>query len=715
MSADRVTREPPNQPASGRPGQVLAWLAGHRIVLIDLALVITALLMAFTQATVLFFHFIFVWLAIGAFFWRFPAFALRASVWVTIATLQVLHAVVTRETQPEELIEIPLLTIILLVVFAIARRRANVQADVERHQAFLTAVMEHTDNGIIACDLGGAVHIVNRAARDFYGLRDPLASLPGTIDQYPLADAEGVVPVRAEDLPLARALRGEVIQDEDLAIVAAPNAPRLVRLSGSRMTTATGQLLGAVIVMHDITERKALEARLAHQAFHDPLTNLPNRALFLDRLDHALVRAARQHETLAVFFLDLDRFKVINDSLGHTAGDRLLIAVANRLQHCLRPEDTVARLGGTISRLGGDEFTILLEGITDARDAVRAAERIIEALRQPFALGEHEVVVTTSIGIALNTAHQDLPATLLRNADMAMYRAKQQGRSRYEVFDTSMNADALRRLEVEAQLRRGIEQHEFVLYYQPQVALTTGEIVGLEALVRWDHPERGLVRPDEFIPLAEETGLILPLGRWILAAACRQAAIWAGQRGARPLLMSVNLSARQFQHPDLVAEIAAILDQTGLRPECLSLEITETVMMEDAAMTNATLRQIAALGVQLSLDDFGAGYSSLSYLKRFAIDQLKIDKAFIAGLGRDRADTAIVHTVLTLAKALGMQVVAEGVESAAQVAHLRALGCDEGQGYYFAKPLPGSAIDTLLATGQLLPCAAPAYADNAAG
>lgn len=715
MSERTFTGETPNQPALGGHGLVPAWLLRHGIGLIDLALVVTALLMVTTDATVLFFHFIFVWLAIGAFFWRFPTFTIRSSVWVTIATLQVFHAVVVGKTQPEELIEIPLLTIILIVVFVIARRRANARADVERQQVFLAAVLEHTTDGIIACDPTGTVRVVNRAARAFYGLSDPPAIPPRAIDQYPLAKDEGTVPIPTDELPLARALRGETIQDEDLAVVASPGAPRLVRVSGSRMTTATGHPLGAVIVMHDITERKALEARLAYQAFHDPLTNLPNRALFLDRLEHALVRAARQYETLAVLFLDLDRFKAINDSLGHTAGDRLLIAVANRLQHCLRPEDTVARFGSTISRLGGDEFTILLEGITDASDAVRIADRIIEELRQPFTLGEHEVVITTSVGIALNASGQDLPANLLRDADVAMYRAKQRGRARYEVFDTSMNAAALRRLELETELRRAIERREFVLYYQPQVALTTGKIVGLEALVYWEHPKRGLVEPEAFIPLAEETGLILPLGRWIVETACRQAVHWAGRRGDAPLAMSVNLSTHQFQHPDLVEEVAGTLSQTGLAPESLNLEITETVMMEDAAVTSKTLHQLKALGVQLSLDDFGAGYSSLGYLKHFPIDHLKIDKAFVAGLGHDRADTAITQMVITLAKALGMRVVAEGVESAEQAAQLRALGCDVGQGYYFAQPQPASAIDTVLATGLPLPHTEPAFASNAAG
>ena len=447
----------------------------------------------------------------------------------------------------------------------------------------------------------------------------------------------------------------------------------------------------SVAMVEDITARKGLEERLAHQAFHDPLTGLPNRALFLDRLEHALTRAARHDEAIAVLFLDLDRFKVINDSLGHEVGDQLLIAAAARLQGCLRAEDTVARLGG-------DEFTILLETLDDSRDAVRVAQRITEALQAPVTIGEQELFVTTSIGIALSNGRHTSPSALLRDADTAMYRAKQAGKARCEVFDPSMNTAAVERLALETDLRRALERGEFELHYQPKVELATGRLAGLEALVRWRHPQRGLVSPAQFIPLAEETGLIVPLGRWVLAEACRQVRVWqAGVPTAPPLTLSVNLSAREFLQPDLVDEVARVLRDSRLAPGSLKLEITESVLMAEPLFSNGTLQALKRLGVQLVVDDFGTGYSSLGYLKGLPVDMLKIDRTFVAGLGQDAGDTAIVEAVITLARTLGLTVTAEGVERVEQLMQLRDLGCQLGQGYYFARPLPSAAVDALLA------------------
>jgi diguanylate cyclase (GGDEF)-like protein/PAS domain S-box-containing protein len=447
---------------------------------------------------------------------------------------------------------------------------------------------------------------------------------------------------------------------------------------------------GVVLNCRDITERKAFEQQLTHQAFHDSLTGLPNRALLMTRLDHALARAARHSSTVAVLFFDLDRFKVINDSLGHEAGDHLLIGVARRFQECLRSEDTPARLGG-------DEFTILLEDVPNQDEAVQIAERIIAALRAPFLIGGHEIFITTSIGIVLSTGGRDSPADLMRNADIAMYRAKSRGRARYEVFDKSMNERALERLDLEAAMRRAYERSEFVLHYQPKVDLATGRIAAMEALIRWQHPERGLVPPAEFIPVAEETGLIRLLGQWGLEEACRQAHEWHIRYPADPpLIMSVNLSAQQVQQPSLVQDITRALQQTQLDPRQLQIEIIESVIMEDAPSTIVTLYALKELGVQLAIDDFGTGYSSLSYLKRFPVDVLKVDKVFVAGLGRDPEDTAIVRAVITLSHTLGMKVTAEGVETAEQMAYLQSLGCELGQGYYFAKPLTPEAVARLL-------------------
>jgi diguanylate cyclase (GGDEF)-like protein/PAS domain S-box-containing protein len=443
--------------------------------------------------------------------------------------------------------------------------------------------------------------------------------------------------------------------------------------------------------MLDITERKALEQQMHHQAFHDPLTGLPNRALFMDRLKDASTRAHRQDSTVAVLFTDLDNFKVINDSLGHKAGDQLLVAVAGRLKAHLRPEDTAARLGG-------DEFTILAEDVTGVGDMIRMAEQIAEILRPPFALEGQEVFATVSTGIALSSPLQQ-PADLLRHADMAMYRAKHRGKARHEVFEPSMGRNASERLWLENELRRALERGEFRVYYQPIVALEDGRIVGAEALVRWEHPRRGLLVPGEFLSVAEDTGLIVQIGEWVLREACHQLRAWQQRYPTpRPLTVSVNLSPKQLFSPELVAEI---LEETGIDPGTLQLEITEGVMTSnDANSANNALRSLKDLKIQLAVDDFGMGYSSLSYLKRFPVDFLKIDRSFIAGLGQDTdgpsKDAEIVPAMIDLTHALGLKAVAEGVETAEQLAQLRNMGCDFAQGNYFSEPLPSAELSDLL-------------------
>jgi len=444
--------------------------------------------------------------------------------------------------------------------------------------------------------------------------------------------------------------------------------------------------------MLDITERKALEQQMHHQAFHDPLTGLPNRALFMDRLKDASARANRRGSTVAVLFTDLDNFKVINDSLGHKTGDQLLVAVAGRLEAHLRPEDTAARLGG-------DEFTILAEDVTGVDDMIRRAEQIAEILRPPFDLEGQRVFATASTGIALSSPLQQQPADLLRQADMAMYRAKHRGKARYEVFEPSMGTDASERLWLENELRRALEREEFRVYYQPIVSLESGRIVGAEALVRWEHPRRGLLLPGEFPSVAEDTGLIVQIGEVVLREACHRLRAWQ-QRSSNepPLTVSVNLSPRQLFRPELVAEILA---ETAIEPGTLQLEITENVMTSnDAHSANSTLRSLKDLNIQLAVDDFGMGYSSLSYLKRFPVDFLKIDRAFIAGLGRDTdgasKDAEIVPAMIDLTHALGLKAIAEGVETAGQLAQLRNMGCDFAQGYYFSEPLPSEELSILL-------------------
>jgi len=465
-----------------------------------------------------------------------------------------------------------------------------------------------------------------------------------------------------------------------------------LELSLATWKTPQGAFFSGII--RDITERKAFEEQLLRKAFYDALTNLPNRALFMNRLEHALARGRRYNRPIAVLMLDLDRFKVVNDSLGHVLGDRALITVGQRLQAALRPEDTVARFGG-------DEFVILLDDIADLSDAIRVAERIAEQFQAPQPLEGHDLFISASVGIAFSKSDDDRPDDLLRAADLAMYEAKNKGRARYAVFDPSMSERAHQRLKLESDLRRGIERREFRVHYQPSVTLGTGRVSEVEALARWEHPQRGLLAPTDFIPLAEETALIVPIGQWVLQEACRQAMAWRMQYSSGPpLVMSVNLSARQFQHVGLVDDITRTLAETGLEPAGLKLEITESVVIEDEEAALAILRRLKALGVQLAIDDFGAGYSSLRYLKLFPIDSLKIDKTFIDRLGRDAADTAIVRAMITVSKTLDLIVAAEGIETAEQLGYLRAMGCDQGQGYYFARPLTSKAVTALLASDR---------------
>ncbi|MGN6870520.1 MAG: sensor domain-containing protein [Solirubrobacteraceae bacterium] len=444
-------------------------------------------------------------------------------------------------------------------------------------------------------------------------------------------------------------------------------------------------------VLADALERQAIEDAIRERAVHDPLTGLPNRVLFVDRLEHALSRLGRQDSLAAILFLDLDHFKLVNDSLGHHVGDELLTAAAPRLRQALRSSDTVARFGG-------DEFGILLEDIASERDAIETAERIAAIFARPFVLSGSEHFVTTSIGIALARGGE-LADELIRDADAAMYRAKDRGRARYEVFDEGMRGRAIERLRVENDLRRAIERGELRLEYQPVVSLRNFSIVGVEALLRWRHPQRGEVPPSEFIPIAEENGLIEPIGRWVLEHACRQAAQWYHVRpDAAPLTMSVNLSAVQVRR-SLPDAVRSVLRSTGLDPACLSLEITETVMVRDAEGLGEVLQALKALGVRLVLDDFGTGYSSLSYLTRLPLDVLKVDRSFVDGLGSESRDTAITETIIAMSRALSLDVVAEGVETPDHVRELSRLGCGLAQGFHFSRAVPADEISHALEHG----------------
>lgn len=444
-----------------------------------------------------------------------------------------------------------------------------------------------------------------------------------------------------------------------------------------------GQVTHFVSVMREVTERKIVEEQLRRNAFHDSLTGLPNRLLFMERLSQTVERAHEDpNYRFALLFLDLDRFKVINDSLGHMIGDQLLIAIARRLESCLNKHDTVARLGG-------DEFTILLENIKSDADATKVAERVQKALSTPFNLSGHEVFTSASIGITLSSTDFDCPEDLLRGADIAMYRAKAQGKACHEVFDHDMHTHVVALMQLENDLRRAVERQDFELYYQPIVALATGRIMGFEALVRWQHPEQGIISPAKFVPIAEETGLIIPLGQWVLREACRQLKQWQDEFSSEPpLTVSVNLSSRQFSQPSLINQIRQILVETGIDAHCLKLEITESAIMENTESAMDMLLQLKAMGIQLSVDDFGTGYSSLGYLYRFPMDVLKIDRSFVSRVDVDGEKLELVRTIITLAWNLGMDVVAEGVETTKQLAQLKALKCEYGQGFLFSKPLP---------------------------
>jgi diguanylate cyclase (GGDEF)-like protein len=455
-----------------------------------------------------------------------------------------------------------------------------------------------------------------------------------------------------------------------------------------------GSLMASFSKMMATIEQQAQEInhfpqkldQLTRQAFQDSLTALPNRGLFMDRLAHALARTERRPQHVAVLFLDIDRFKVINDSLGHHVGDLVLQELAVRLAECVRPEDTIARLGG-------DEFAVLLEDLDDAEGATAVAERVAKGLEAPFVLEGREIVVTMSVGVALNTRRPISPEEMLRDADMAMYRAKGKGKNRYEVFDTDMAAPAIHRLGLELDLRSAVARDEFRLHYQPVVHLETRRVAEFEALVRWQHKDRGLLSPEAFIGLTEETGLIIPIGQWVLTEACCQARLWQEQRPSDPpLTIGVNLSARQLQDPNLVSLVSRVLADSGLDPRSLKLEITESVVMQDAPATLATLHALRDLGIRLAIDDFGTGYSSLGYLKRFPIDTLKIDRSFVEGITSDPEDTAIVQAVISVAKSLGLSVTAEGIETEEQLLRLRELGCDRGQGFYFGQPLAADIV-----------------------
>lgn len=465
------------------------------------------------------------------------------------------------------------------------------------------------------------------------------------------------------------------------------------RVLESTASNLLGQpaVAGIVLNSHDITDRKEAEEKLLHDALHDELTGLPNRALFMDRLRQSMERSRREPDQLtAVLFLDLDRFKIVNDSLGHLVGDELLIQIAGSLASALRPSDTIARVGG-------DEFAVLLEGGRDVSDAVRVADRIHDRLGVPLDLGGHEIFITASIGIAVHTPEYERPEDLLRDADTAMYRAKTSGRACHVVFNRVMHRFVMARLQLETDLRRAVERGQLRVHYQPFLDLARDEVVGFEALLRWHHPRRGLLPPDEFLNVAEETGLIVPIGRFVLIEGCRQLReLQRKHPELEPLKLSVNLSNKQFFQADLFDQVAEALSTSRLDPSCLGLEITEGVIIRHADSAASRFSRLKSMGVQLYLDDFGKGYSSLNYLHRFPMDILKIDRSFVARIEEAAGNLAIIKAIVTLAHQLGMEVVAEGIQTAQQRTTLQALGCEYGQGYFISEPVPADTAESLL-------------------
>ena len=568
----------------------------------------------------------------------------------------------------------------------VVERAANAETlfeEQERAQVTLNSI----GDAVISTDIGGRVTYLNAAAQSITGWSLEESVGRPLEDVFRIADAT-TRETAQNPMTLAILENKTVALTSNCVLIRRDGTEAAIEDSAAPIHDRRGHVTGAVMVFRDVSMARALSLKMAHLAQHDSLTDLPNRVLLNDRLTQALALAHRKEQRLALLFLDLDRFKSINDSLGHAIGDRLLQSVAERLLTCVRSSDTV-------SRQGGDEFVILLPEVTQPADAAVTAEKILLALSTPHRIDRQDLHLAASIGIVTYPEDGTEAETLLKHADLAMYRAKDSGRNTYRFFEPDMNGYTADRQSLESGLHRAIERREFVLHYQPIVSLDSGELIGVEALIRWCHPQRGLVSPAQFVPIAEESGFIAAIGRWVLHGACRQSRAWRAA-GLPPMRIAINISTVELRDKSFVESVGGILEEHGILPQDLELELTETFLMRDSNSTAAVLQSLSDLGVRIALDDFGTGYSSLSHLKRFPIDTLKIDQSFVRNLPTDADDASIVDAVIGMGKGLQIRVVAEGVETREQLAFLRKRGCPEGQGYYFGRPVGAREFTQLL-------------------
>jgi diguanylate cyclase (GGDEF)-like protein/PAS domain S-box-containing protein len=579
--------------------------------------------------------------------------------------------------------------------YAIERKVMEEALFAEKELAQVT--LASIGDAVISTDINGVITFLNAVAEDMTG--------------WPLREATGraaaeILGIQDADTGEAIDLVGTVIRENrtvrpesNLVLTRRDGGKIPVENCISPIRNREGANAGTVITLRDVSEVQAMSQQMIHSAQHDALTGLPNRILLNDRITQAIAYAARHNEQIAVLFLDLDHFKHINDSLGHAVGDKLLQSIAGRLAQCIRGSDTV-------SRQGGDEFIVLVTEMKEPQAALISANRLLAAVAAPHAIQGHDLHITASIGVSIYPGDGLDAESLIKNADTAMYQAKKNGPQSYQFFKQSMSVRAVERQSIEESLRRALERDEFALHYQPKINLLTGAITGVEALIRWMHPERGMIPPGQFIPVAEDTGLILPIGGWVLREACMQARAWR-DAGLPDVTMAVNVSAMEFQDPNFIENLFAVLKETGTDPAVLKIELTESVLMKNAEGAITVLRKMRESGIKVAIDDFGTGYSSLSYLQRFPIDELKIDQSFVRQIGSGDGDTAIVTAVISMARSLRLRVVAEGVETPEELAFLREQKCDEVQGYYFSKPVPPQLLAGLLVNGVAAALAAP--------